>query len=130
MEAKRSKDRSADVGVPREFLEAMLKSGDRYACWTDWPYSRRWGDQPSISCIHPITGKRWHGPVRTFAWFLLRGNWPKELKPVCETHGCWNPHHGIVQRTLPERNVLEAVTDDALLAEVQRRGLLPRKTNA
>ena len=30
------KTRSADVSVPSEFLEAMLKTGDKNACWTDW----------------------------------------------------------------------------------------------
>jgi hypothetical protein len=121
----------ARPGVARELIEQLVRQGDPKSCWTDWPYARRWGDQPTVSYVNPVTGKRWNGPARTLGWFLLHGTWPRELTANCATYACWNPHHAHIPRLNGEQNVLALVPDHVLLTEVERRGLLPRnQTNA
>jgi hypothetical protein len=118
---------SGELTTGREVVEAHLRNADRSDCWTDWPYARRWGEQPTVSCIHPLSGKRWNGPARTLGWFLLHGQWPGRLSATCTTHACWNPHHAKLERPHDQlQDALAFVADDALLAEVTRRGLLPQ----
>jgi len=115
----------AEAGEPRRFLDKHLRNADHDSCWTMWPYARRWGEQPSISCVHPLTGKRWNGPVRTLGWYLIYGAWPQELQQSCTTHACWNPRHTRERHAEAGTPNLEHLSDEELLTELRRRGLLP-----
>jgi hypothetical protein len=79
-----------------------------------------------VSFINPITGKRWNGQARTLAWYLIHGQWPNPLKATCTTHACWNPYHAQVPRLGAQQIAFDLIPDGVLLAEVERRGLLPR----
>ncbi len=142
-----SASRSTKRGEPMRMLLSALAERPHTRespCWLEWPYTKMMYDRPALTLPkHPITGKRWTGPVVKVAWWKIHGDWPMELAHWCQRTECWNPGHTyephrrenqadywrlanfVAEHGADVQQLLRVIPEDAFVEEARRRGLLP-----